>query len=295
MGRRYIVSWSLKDDQDFFCTFSRQYFSMKQLLLIPLLGLFNHLQAQEMESDLFATLNSNTLAIFMKTEFATMTVVTYRSSTQLGLVEENTTRYRKGKINPDRINFNIDYTEYFMLDDRKKSIGRYDLGLANEVIRYERTDFNQRNIRTYTYYHFYTYNSQILEREFIRNKEYIGTGSAELDTVVTLDSVNYKITAIQDGFQQQDLAEGGAATVYHIENSILAKKARELTGFREENIFVYDAKGQLVSIQNILIGEDGQRISNFTKIRYTIDGLITEVIFLDQNNEVLEKKVFSYK
>ena len=268
---------------------------MKQLLLIPLLGLFNHLQAQEMESDLFATLNSNTLAIFMKTEFATMTVVTYRSSTQLGLVEENTTRYRKGKINPDRINFNIDYTEYFMLDDRKKSIGRYDLGLANEVIRYERTDFNQRNIRTYTYYHFYTYNSQILEREFIRNKEYIGTGSAELDTVVTLDSVNYKITAIQDGFQQQDLAEGGAATVYHIENSILAKKARELTGFREENIFVYDAKGQLVSIQNILIGEDGQRISNFTKIRYTIDGLITEVIFLDQNNEVLEKKVFSYK
>lgn len=268
---------------------------MKLTALILLVIISNLVKGQEMESDLYATLHSNTLAIFMKTEFATMTVVTYRSSTQHGLVEELTTRYRKGKINTDRINFNIDYTEYFMLDDRKKSIGRYDLGLKNEVIRYERTDFNQRNIRSFTYYHYYTYSSTILEREYIRNKEYIGTGSAELDTVVTVDSVNYKVSEIQNGFEQKDLSEGGAITKYHLENSMLAKKVRQLTGFSEENLFVYDAKGQLVSIQNTLIGEDGQRISNFTKIRYTIDGLITEILFIDQNDEVLEKKVFTYK
>lgn len=268
---------------------------MKLITTLTLFAMIHLVNGQEMESDLFATLSSNTLAIFRKTEFATMTVVTYRSSTQQGLVEENTTKYRKGKINPDRVNFTIDYTEYFILDDRKKSMGRYDLGLDNEVIRYERTDFDQRNIRTFTYYHYYTYSSLVLEREFIRYKEYIGTGSAELDTVVTIDSVNYKVLAIPNGYEQKDLSDGGAITKYHLENSVLAKKTRALTGFSEENLFVYDAKGQLVSIQNILIGEEGQRISNYTKIRYTIDGLITEILFLDQNEEVLEKKVFIYK
>ena len=248
-----------------------------------------------MESDLYASLNNSSLAIFMKTEFNTMNVVTYRTSKNLGLVIENETTYRKGKINTNRINFTTSYTEYFMLDDRKKSLGKYELNSNSDIYKYERTDFNQRNIRTYTYYHSFTYYKSVVVRELIRTKEYIGTGSVEMDTVVTIDSVNYKVTDTENGLRQENLSEGGVITDYLIENNKLLKEISALTGFSEENTFVYDANGQLVTIENNLIGEDGQRIKNYITIRYSIDGLITEVILYDQTDAVLEKKVFTYK
>ena len=231
----------------------------------------------------------------MKTEYTSMNVVTFRSSSNLGLVEEHTTTYRKGKINPERVNFTINYTEFFLLEDRKKSLGKYEFDSNSNIFRYERSDFNQRNIRTFTYYHYYIYFNSIVEKEKIRIKEYIGTGSVEVDTVVTLDSVIYNVTAIDKGFKQQDLSKGGAVSVYQIEENKLMKETSSLTGFSEENVYIYDANNQLVTIENSLIGEDGQRITNYTKIQYSITGLITEVNFYDQNNELLEKKVFTYK
>lgn len=224
-----------------------------------------------------------------------MNVVTYRASKNLGLVEEHSTTYRKGKINPERINFTTTYTEFFILDDRKKSIGKFEINTNSDIYRYERTDFNQRNARTYTYYHYYTYQNSILQREYIRTKEYIGTGSVEMDTVVTIDSVTYKISDLENGKRQEDLSQGGAVTNYEIIANQLVKKTSLLTGFSEEKSYTYDSNNQLVTINNALIGEEGQRVSSATKIRYSIDGLITEVLFYDQNNEVLEKKIFTYK
>jgi len=231
----------------------------------------------------------------MKTEYTSMSVVTFRSSKNLGLVEEHTTTYRKGKINPERVNFTTAYTEFFLLDDRKKSLGKYEFDSNSDIFRYERTDFDQRNIRTYTYYHYYVYLNSIVQREQIRTKEYIGSGSVEVDTVVTMDSVIYDVSAVDQGFRQQNLSEGGAICVYYIDGNKLIKETSSLTGFSEETTYMYDTNNQLVTIQKTLIGDDGQRISNFTKIQYSIAGLITEVNFFDQNNELLEKKVFTYK
>lgn len=259
-------------------------------LLLPISGF-----AQEMDSDLYAVLNSSSLSLFMKAPYTTMHVTTYRSSKQQGLVEEHTATYRKGKINPERINFTINYTEYFILEDRKKSMGRYEFNANDEIVRYERTDFDSRNLRTFTYYHYYTYVSSVLSHEFIRLKEYVGTGSVDMDTVVTLDSVVYKLESAAGLITQTDLAPGGSVTTYKIEGNRLVLKTSQLSGFSEEDKYSYDAKGQLASIETALIGEDGQRITNLTKIHYTMDGLPQEVIFQDQQGEILEKKVFSFK
>jgi hypothetical protein len=251
--------------------------------------------SQEMESDLYATLSDNSLAIFMRSVYSSMNITTYRMSNKEGLVEEFSTSYKKGKINPERINFTTTYTEFFILEDRKKSLGKYELNSQNEVYRYERTDFNSRNLRTFTFYHYYTFSESVVRREFIRIKEYIGTGSVEMDTVVTKDSIIYNVEKVNTSIHQKDLSEGGSTTVYQIENGKLVKKSNQLTGFSKEEIFSYDAKGQLASIEIILSGEDGQQLSNLTKIHYNQEGLITEVLYLDQSGAILEKKVFTYK
>lgn len=265
-----------------------------KLFLIPLLCL-NIAYSQEMESDLYATLNNNSLAIFMKSIYTTMEVATFRASHEFGLVEEHTTTYKKGKINPERINFTIAYTEFFILEDRKKSLGKFEINADNQIYRYERSDFNAKNIRIYTYYHYYVYENQVVQREQIRTKEYVGAGSVEVDTVVTKDSILYAINATSNSISQTDLSEGGSTTVYTLDGSKLIKKSNALTGFSKEEVYSYDAKGQLASIEVSLIGGDGQRITNLTKIHYSMDGLITEVLFQDQNGELLEKKVFTYK
>ncbi|MBI3135932.1 MAG: hypothetical protein HYZ14_14735 [Bacteroidetes bacterium] len=262
-------------------------------LLIILQSFFG--TAQEMDSDLYAVLNSSSLSVFMKTAYTTMNVVTFRSSKQQGLVEEHTATYRKGKINPERVNFTINYTDYFILEDRKKSLGKYEFNTNSEIIRYERTDLDSRNLRTFTYYHSYTYVQSVLSQERIRLKEYVGTGSVDMDTVVTLDSVIYKLDLQEGLITQTDLAPGGSVTTYRLEGGKLVQKTNSLSGFSEEDNYSYDAKGQLASIETALIGEDGQRISNITRIYYSMEGLPTEVVFQDQYGEVLEKKIFTYK
>lgn len=278
-----------------FFTFNLFYFNMKLKLLALIIIQSSIISAQEMESDLYATLSNNTLAIFMKSLYGTMEVTTYRASNELGLVEEHTTTYRKGKINPERINFTTAYTEFFMLEDRKKSLGKFEINSDNQVYKYERTDFNRRNIRTFTYYRYYAYQNLVVQREQIRTKEYLGTGSVEVDTVVTKDSVIYDVNASENTISQKDLSEGGSTTIYSLDGTKLLKKTNALTGFSKEEIYSYDAKGQLASIEIILTGGEGQTISNLTKIHYSMEGLVTEVLFQDQSGEILEKKVFTYK
>lgn len=271
---------------------------MKVLNLILVVGFYSLstiLSAQEMESDLFEVPGQNSLSLFMKSSYTTMQVSTLRSSNQLGMVEETSTTYKKGKINPERINFNTTYTEFFMLEDRKKSIGKYEINAAGEIFRYERTDFDKRNIRTYTYYHYYTIEHAFVKRELIRTKEYIGTGSVEMDTVVTVDSVIYEIIKTENTVQQKDLSEGGSLSTHLFENGKLIKSSSALTDFVEETEFGYDAKGRLASIKSTLVGADGQKMYTLTKIHYNTEGLISEIIFEDQSGEILEKKTFSYK
>jgi hypothetical protein len=281
--------------RDFFLPSISIYISMKLKLLTALIVQTFVAYSQEMESDLYATLSNNTLAIFMKSVYSSMDVSTYRASNEFGLVEEHTTTYRKGKINPERINFTTAYTEFFVLEDRKKSLGKFEINADNQIFRYERTDFNRRNIRTYTYYHYYVYENWVVQREQIRTKEYLGTGSVEVDTVVTKDSILYTINKSENTISQKDLSEGGSITVYTFEGNKLIKKSNALTGFSKDEIYSYDAKGQLASIEVILTGGEGQKISNLTKIHYSIEGLVTEVLFQDQSGEILEKKVFTYK
>ena len=72
-------------------------------------------------------------------------------------------------------------------------------------------------------------------------------------------------------------------------------KTTYFDGFNESVQYTYDTKGHLVTIKNILTGEENKSISTRTEIHYSIDGLMTETNFYDESNEVLERKVYSYK
>ena len=127
----------------------------KLFYLFLLQGIFSF--SQEMESDLYPSLHSSSLHIFMDSDKSKMTITTLRNSKENGTVQEIKSNYRKGKINPNKINFNSHYSEFYVLENRKKSLGKYEFNDSKEIIRYERSDFDNRNQRTYTFYHYYIY------------------------------------------------------------------------------------------------------------------------------------------
>lgn len=264
------------------------------LLLTTLILLIGTARAQEMEEDLYMTPFTNSLMLFKKSEMNKMEVVTYRSSKKLGLVEETSTTYRKGRLKPEKINFSIKYSEYYILEDRKRSVGSYEFDTLDQIWRYERSDYNNRNVRTITHYSFYSYKNRILQREFIRLREYVGEG-IEQDSVIYLDSVVYQVSRQHDEYRQDNLSYKGAYTTYNVVDGRLESQTNFLEGFREEVKYTYDSKGQLIRIDNTLIGAEDKSTSNYTVIRYSKEGLITETIFYDENDQALEKKVFSYK
>lgn len=256
---------------------------------------------QEFESDLYASLKSSSLHIFMASEKSKMTISTQRNSKKNGVVEETKTTYRKGRINPLKINFNIQYSEFYVVEDRKKSLGKYEFNEANEIMRYERTDFDNRNQRIVTFYHYYYYNQDILEHEDIRIKEYVGQGSVEMDTVVYLDSVIYAVKSITNGLDQENLSDPGVHTEYELNAGNVSKKTNFFFGFNEEVKYTYDSKKHLVKIENTLTNEEKdangnqKSIKTRTELHYSIDGLLTEAVFYDENSEMLERKIFTYK
>ncbi|MEX1000597.1 MAG: hypothetical protein WDZ35_00630 [Crocinitomicaceae bacterium] len=267
---------------------------MKKHLFLLLLTPFFGCYCQEMDAELYLTLNSSTLHQFKNSDKSKMTVITYRHSEKHGLVEEIKTNYRKGRINTERINFNSRYTEFFVLEDRKKSLGKYDFE-DGKIIRYERTDFDNKNLRKYTFYHTFIYEGDLIKRENIRTKEYIDQGSIELDTVVYRDSVIYNIAKTDSGYRQVDVQETNNYSSYEIKDDRLVSKTNHISGFSEKTTFIYDSKGHLIRIETVLSGEDNKTLSNRTELEYNFDGLVSEVRFYDEQEQLLEKKIFSYK
>lgn len=255
--------------------------------------------SQEMNSDLFLVLNNSSIHIFKESEKSKMVVVTFRNSKEHGTVQETKTTYRKGKISPEKINFTTAYSEYYLLENRKKSLGRYIFNEKNQIRRYERTDFNRRNQRTYGYYHNYRYTDNILNWEFIRTREYVTQGSVEQDSVIYLDSVVYDLKKLDGGMKQINLMDDGAFSQYTVKDKKLVSRSNVFPGFEENVSYTYNSKNQLVGITNELTNEEakkeGKSIITSTEITYNMEGLVSEVFFYDSNGEILERKVFSYK
>ena len=113
---------------------------MKQTLLLFRSLLTLTLHSQELDTDLFGALNSSSLSIFLNSDKSKLTVTTYRNSKEKGMLEETSTTYRKGKIKANKINFSIKYTEHYILEDRKRSVGNFQFDSLNHVYRYERSD-----------------------------------------------------------------------------------------------------------------------------------------------------------
>jgi hypothetical protein len=240
------------------------------------------------------SLDNSSLHVFKNGAATKMTVTTIRNSKNHGLVEESTTTYKKGKLFPDRVSFSTKYTEYFVVEDRKKSLGKYDF-VGEEIRRYERTDFDNRNQRTYTFYNYFYYDNSILTKEDIRTKEYVGQGSVEQDTVVYKDSVLYEIVKTDTGIVQKNLSDPGVFTLIKIEDELLISRTNYFEGYHEARIFSYDDEGNLVKITNTLYGADNVSTSSHTELEYDFEGQVIEAIFFDNTNEILERKVFEYK
>jgi hypothetical protein len=255
--------------------------------------------SQEMESDLHLALNHSSLHIFKASEKSKMMVKTLRNSKKNGTVEETSSTYRKGKINPLKISFNVSYTEFFILEDRKKSLGKYFFNDKNQIRRYERTDFDNRNQRSVTFYIYYRYSADVLEREILRTREYIGQGSAEQDSIVYVDTTQYEVKPIEKGFHQANLSDDGVYAEYDTKDDKLLKKTNFFPGFNEIISYTYDSNGHLIKIENKLINEDEggehKSITTRTEIHYSIDGLVTEAIFYDELDQILERKIYTYK
>jgi hypothetical protein len=263
------------------------------LLLLFTLFIFSG-YSQEYESDLFATLHNSSLHLFMGSEMSKMTVVTYRNSKKNGNVIETTSTYRKGKINQNRINFNIKYTEHYAIEDRKKSLGKYEF--RNGVLfKYERTDFNHLNARMYTLYFNYLYLNEIILQENSRVKEYVASGSVDFDTIVYKDTVVYEVLDTEGGFRQNNLSDPGVYAIFLITDGKLLSKTIHFDGFFEKETYTYDSKGHLVRIVNVLAGEETGSIITSTELHYSMEGLLHETKFYDGNSELLERKVYSYK
>lgn len=267
---------------------------MKYLLLLAIAFIYQTIDAQEMESDLFMALNESALHDFHGSEKTRMTVSTYRHSKQHGTVEETTATYRKGKINANRVNFNIKYTEFYVVEDRKKSLGKYEFK-DGQIFKYERTDFDNRNARMYTMYYNYLYTDDIVKRENIRTKEYVASGSVDMDTVVYRDTVIYEVAEAANGYRQDNITDPGVYSMYVVIEGKLKTKTNYFEGFNENITYTYDSKGKLVKILTVLTGEDGNTISTRTELSYSMDGLLTETKFYDNNDAVLERKVYAYK
>lgn len=259
-------------------------------LLLPLLG-----TSQEFDSDLFTALNYSSLKLFKNSEMNKLKVTTYRKSNDAGSnVVETVSTYRKGRINPERINFNVKYTEHYAVEDRKKSLGKYEFK-DGKLFKYERTDFNSRNARMYTLYSNFNYENDIVLKENMRTKEYVASGSVDFDTVVVKDTIIYEVSESTGGFRQDNLSDPGSYTVYQIADGQLMSKTSYFEVFSEKTTYTYDSKGHLVKIMTVLSNDEGGSSTTRTELHYSMDGLLDETKFYDDTGDLLERKIFEYK
>ena len=224
-----------------------------------------------------------------------MKVESHRHSQNHGMVIETTSIYRKGKINPQRINFSVKYTEYYVLSDNKRSLGKYELDENDKVVYYERSDFNNRNIRKWAYRHRYEYTHNILSKEHVVTVEYLNEASVEADTAEYQEVFNFDVEN-QDGvYNQHPHEDQSVYTKFEIKDDRLLAKTNHFEGFDERDEYKYDSNGRLVKITNTLNGQDGNSIRTTTEISYNAEGLMSEARFYDEGGTLLEKKIFTYK
>ena len=263
---------------------------------ITLLSLFSCIVfGQEMKDNLFATLNSSSLHLFQKSEMQKMEVTSYRSSKKLGMVIETEATYRKGNVNPNKIRYSVKYTEYYILDDRRKSIGIYEIGEDNLFKHYERTDFNSRNMRSWAYEYDYRYQDQILSAETVTSIEYLTEGSAEVDTAHYIDSTLFTIKNNAESIDQYPQEDESLYTSYIVQDNRLIRTINHFSGFDETHEYTYDDQNRLIKIENSLRDEEGRSIYTYTVLKYNNSGLISEALFYDESDSMLERKEFTYK
>ncbi|MCH2236238.1 MAG: hypothetical protein MK078_18545 [Crocinitomicaceae bacterium] len=218
-----------------------------------------------------------------------------RKSPEYGFVEETSTTFRKGKINPSRVNFSIKYSEFYILEDRKKSLGKYEFNDQNQIVYYERTDFNQRNARTVTMKHNYDLVHDVIAKETITTVEYLGEGSAQVDTAMYVDYVNYLVEENAGTVKQQNKELEGSYTEYVVQDELLTEARNHIDQVTDITTFTYDAENRCIKMENTLTNEKGKTLSTETKIYYNAEGLVTEVQFYDETGTMLEKDLFTYK
>jgi hypothetical protein len=268
---------------------------MKKIYLLPALLFSFSVSAQEFEDNLFMTSHNSSLHLFNASTFTTMTAVAYRNSDKDGLVVETETEFKKGSIGEGKIRFTIKYTEHYILEDRKKSMGMYHISSGQLFDKYERTDYNLRNYRTYTFEHKFQYDQEVLLKEHLRTTEFLNEGAAEVDTNCTLDSTIFRVAKEGDLLKQYPLDDATVYTSYLIQDGKLMKKTNHFEGFDEVYTYTYDDKSRLTKLENNLKDEEGRSIYTYTEIKYDANGLMSEALFYDEKNALLEKTLFTYK
>ena len=268
---------------------------MKLLLSIFIVAIACFSSAQEFGDNLYATLKSSSLHKFHQSIYSKMTVSSTRKSPEFGFVEETSTTFRKGKINTHRINFSIKYSEFYVLEDRKKSLGKYEFNDAGQIVYYERTDFNNRNARTVTMKHNFDLVHDVVGKEKITIVEYLGEGSAEVDTAMYVEYVKYIVEEKEGVISQKNEELSDSYVEYMVNETILTESSNHVERMIDITSYSYDGKNHCIKMHHKLTNEKGNSLESETRIFYNAEGLVTEVQFYDEQNDLLEKDLFTYK
>ena len=260
------------------------------LSLLTTLGSFS----QEMEDDLFQSWNSSSFKVFMTTEYKKMIVTTNRTVKGVSYTELVST-YKRAKFNLNKINFGINYTEHYVVENRIKSHGKYVFNDSGRVVSYERTDIGPKNKMLGTIYDYYGYEHNVLLYDKIRFKEYVNAGAVEMDTIVSFDSLMYSVRSDGDTINQRDLLSKNTFTTYVVNGGKLRVKNNFISGYSEKLSYSYDSMGQLIMIVYDLKSDGGDKAKNVLKIYYTKENLLLRTEFYDKTNALIEEKVFTYK
>jgi hypothetical protein len=267
---------------------------MKILFTSTLLILIANSFAQDTDTDLFKSWKSNTLTSLMESTHKKMSVTTYR--TVKGEVkEESTSTYKKSKINPLKISFSTLYTEHYLLDNRKKSSGKYYFNNQKQITNFERTDLGQKNEVLGTFYHNYKYEHGVIKQDKNRFKKYIIIGAAEIDSLVTRDSLVYNISNKTDSIYQYDLNNPNTNIYSIVQNNQLILSHTKIGNYSENKKYHYNESGLLIMVLYILKSEAGGLSKNVLKLNYNQNQLLTSTEYYDDSNELIEKKLFTYK
>ena len=244
---------------------------MRKILSLLFLFIASICLSQDMEDDLFQTWSSNSMSSFLSSSFKKMTVTTNRMI-KGEVTTELVTTYKRSKFNPKKVNFSITYTDQYIVEERKKSNGRYLINENGKIHKYERTDIGLKNKMTGTIYHTYLYKNGVVLYDKMRVKEYVNVGAVEMDTIVTLDSLVYSVYDRNDTIHQVDELSKDTRAFYIVKNNQLMEKGNFINGYSENLRYTYNSAGRLEMIVYSLKSAEGNTGRNVLKIKYNSSG-----------------------